>query len=319
MQQNRNVLKSWFERGDTPSAQQFSDFIDSIFNFVEDGALLSGIDFYNANKVYITGSIVIQGDGLYIANQDDVTGVFDLNKWNPLPGNSARYLPYSPIWTSGIVYSVGNFTTRLGNVYKCIQNNTSSTINLPGNTAFWSLMLIFDKNVQTWSSGCWIKDDVVFYKRNFYKLVDNIIHSTDLPTELTTGKWKFVSQPAAWSTSTTFILDEFVWVGTIFYRCTINHTSGVSFATDLTAGRWTPYNIVLPTTSDLSSNIISNTGPWIFTLAPAPNNIFGFYVNGILQSASTDYTQTGTNNQILTWSSTDFSLEIGDKVIVIYQ
>jgi len=36
-QQNRTVLKSYFETGDTPTQAQFTDFIDSVLNYSDDG------------------------------------------------------------------------------------------------------------------------------------------------------------------------------------------------------------------------------------------------------------------------------------------
>ncbi len=316
---NRSVLKTWFEKGDRPTQGQFGSLIDSIFNLTDDLSLLSLIKSYDPTAVYNVGSIVIYQEGFWISVIANATGSFNHNSWNPLPGNSLRYLPYSPLWGTGNSYTVGDFVTNLGNVYVCNANNTSSTANTPPNTSFWTLTNIFSNDVQNWQSGVWVQNDVVFYNRSFYKLVSTIFNSVDLPAEVIAGHWKFVSQPASWSASTQYVVNEFVWVGTVFYRCLVNHTSTSSFANDLTAGDWLAYNVNLPISLDLSSSIVSNTGPWVFTLSPVPNAILGLYVNGQFQKNGYDYTQTGTNNEIITWVSPDFDLEIGDELIIMYQ
>ena len=38
---NRSVLKSYFQKGDVPTEQQFAELIDSVSNIVEDGQVTS--------------------------------------------------------------------------------------------------------------------------------------------------------------------------------------------------------------------------------------------------------------------------------------
>ena len=37
---NRSVLKSYFQKGDVPTEQQFAELIDSVSNIVEDGQVM---------------------------------------------------------------------------------------------------------------------------------------------------------------------------------------------------------------------------------------------------------------------------------------
>lgn len=319
MKQTRAILKTWFERGDRPTQAQFGDLIDSIFNLTDDLTLLTSIGDFDPSATYIAGQIVIYRSSLYVARVSNISGTFNPTQWNELNGNAYRYLTHAPLWVNGTNYVIGDFVTSSGNVYYCNTAHTSNSSNIAPNNSFWTFINIYGNEVQKWNTGAWIQDDVVFYNRSFYKCLVPIINSVDLPTELVANKWKFVSQPASWSSSTQYVVNEFVWVGTVFYRCLINHTSTSSFSTDLTNGNWLAYNVTLPLTNDLSSSIVSNTGPWVFTLSPAPNAIIGVFVNGQLQKLIDDYTQTGSNNEIITWVSTDFNLEIGDKLIIIYQ
>lgn len=64
--ENRDVLKSFFETGDTPTEQQFANFIDSMVNLVDDGASYSGsvADAFGLGALLDEGAEIGPG-GLY--------------------------------------------------------------------------------------------------------------------------------------------------------------------------------------------------------------------------------------------------------------
>jgi hypothetical protein len=62
----RNVLKEYFERGDKPTEQQFSDTIDSGVN-LEDDADTTGLKEYNPTKEYVVGDTEVKSAPIYQA------------------------------------------------------------------------------------------------------------------------------------------------------------------------------------------------------------------------------------------------------------
>lgn len=63
---NRSVLKSFFEKGDKPTAEQFNNTIDSSLNRVEDRNLL-GLKEYDSTKQYQAGDTAVKSSPTYEA------------------------------------------------------------------------------------------------------------------------------------------------------------------------------------------------------------------------------------------------------------
>jgi hypothetical protein len=88
---NRSVLKSYFEKGDKPTAEQFSDTIDSSLNRTEDRNLL-GLKEYNSTKQYQAGDTVVKSSPIYeakVLSQDQkefkLDGAQDVTfRWTPV-------------------------------------------------------------------------------------------------------------------------------------------------------------------------------------------------------------------------------------------
>lgn len=76
---SRNLLKSFFERGDKPTQGQFAALIDSFLHTMEDQNKL-GLRAYESNRIYTTGEAVLYNGELYQALQN-TTGVFNPDHW----------------------------------------------------------------------------------------------------------------------------------------------------------------------------------------------------------------------------------------------
>jgi chaperonin cofactor prefoldin len=75
----RNLLKTFFERGDRPSQSQFSSLIDSMLHSTEDANRL-GLRTYNPNNAYLIGDCTVFSGSLFqaIAN---TSGPFNPSHW----------------------------------------------------------------------------------------------------------------------------------------------------------------------------------------------------------------------------------------------
>jgi hypothetical protein len=62
----KTVLKNFFEKGDKPTEQQFSDTIDSALNLQDDGISAAKKE-YNPAKEYVTGDTVVKNQPTYQA------------------------------------------------------------------------------------------------------------------------------------------------------------------------------------------------------------------------------------------------------------
>lgn len=63
---NRTVLKSFFEKGDKPTQEQFTDTIDSSIH-TQDDSKQTGSKVYNPTKTYTAGDTVVKSDVIYQA------------------------------------------------------------------------------------------------------------------------------------------------------------------------------------------------------------------------------------------------------------
>ncbi|HEV7702205.1 MAG TPA: hypothetical protein VGO63_02050 [Candidatus Paceibacterota bacterium] len=98
---NRSVLKSFFEKGDIPTGEQFSNTIDSSLNRTEDRNLL-GLKNYDSTKQYQAGDTAVNSQAIYqakILTQDQKEFKLDSTqsvtfRWTPIvpkPKESVTY------------------------------------------------------------------------------------------------------------------------------------------------------------------------------------------------------------------------------------
>jgi hypothetical protein len=97
----RSVLKEYFEIGDKPTEEQFSDTIDSSLNLTDDGDL-SGQKEYNPTKEYLPGDTEVKSQTIYqakVLSEDQKE--FKLDKaesvtfrWTPLVPKPAEPVTY---------------------------------------------------------------------------------------------------------------------------------------------------------------------------------------------------------------------------------
>lgn len=92
----RNLLKSFFEKGDKPSEAQFSSLIDSMLHSSEDHERL-GLRVYDPDRTYLTGDAVLYNDCLYLA-LTNTTGVFNTADWRKVLAFGS--LIYRGLWNA---------------------------------------------------------------------------------------------------------------------------------------------------------------------------------------------------------------------------
>jgi hypothetical protein len=80
---DRNILKAYFNTGDTPTEGQFCNLIESQINFIEDGHLLGLTDF-DENKSYPAGTSTVFGQEIFQALIDVVPGPFNPAEWQQI-------------------------------------------------------------------------------------------------------------------------------------------------------------------------------------------------------------------------------------------
>jgi hypothetical protein len=88
---NRNILKTYFETGDVPTQEQFSDTIDSSVHMQDDG-IKTGAKTYDPAKTYTAGDTTVHSGLIYQAKVlGEVQPVFKLDsaqtvtfRWTPV-------------------------------------------------------------------------------------------------------------------------------------------------------------------------------------------------------------------------------------------
>lgn len=134
----RNVLKSFFETGDKPTADQFADTIDSSMNLQDDG-ISSDSKVYNPTKNYEPGDTVVNSQLIYqakIVSEDQKE--FKLDAPQPV---TFRWTAIVPKPQESVMYrikvwqlmqgqnSTEAMRTNQPTVVKDVDNLTEATIN----------------------------------------------------------------------------------------------------------------------------------------------------------------------------------------------
>ena len=91
------VLKTFFQTGDKPTASQFSALIDSMVNKLDDAQLL-GLRIYDSERVYTKGDTVIYNFVIYECTGISTTGTFQQNDWQKIAGGTTGGINYKGTW-----------------------------------------------------------------------------------------------------------------------------------------------------------------------------------------------------------------------------
>ncbi|MGZ3931021.1 MAG: hypothetical protein ACXVP0_06535 [Bacteroidia bacterium] len=135
----RDILKAFFSKGAKPTAEQFSAFVDSVFNLNEDSGLL-GLNSFDATLAYAAGKTVVYNGAIYQANVDVQPGPFDLSQWTKIACCSTNAISFMGTWNAK--NNIPNLLTigpARGDFY---------IVNVAGNT---DLSGITDWNVGDWA------------------------------------------------------------------------------------------------------------------------------------------------------------------------
>lgn len=91
------VLKTFFQTGDRPTASQFGALIDSMVNKLDDVELL-GLRKYDSERVYTKGDTAIYNFVIYECIGLNTTGTFQANDWKKIAGSVEGGLSYKGTW-----------------------------------------------------------------------------------------------------------------------------------------------------------------------------------------------------------------------------
>jgi ribosomal protein S13 len=121
----RALLKSFFQKDDTPTEAQFAAWIDSGLNLVEDRALL-GLKLYNSTLIYAIDDTVIFNGFIYRAKVTTTPGIFDGTKWEKITFNALNL-----VGTWDALDNIPTLQTGLGNKgdYYIVSKSGSTVLN----------------------------------------------------------------------------------------------------------------------------------------------------------------------------------------------
>jgi hypothetical protein len=81
----RDILKSWFERGDKPTQEQFANLLDSLFHKTEDEDFLKKA-IHNPSIAYKQYWVAFKDNVFYYSKVDQSAGAFDASRWEIIGG-----------------------------------------------------------------------------------------------------------------------------------------------------------------------------------------------------------------------------------------
>jgi hypothetical protein len=91
------VLKTFFQTGDKPTASQFGALIDSMVNKLDDAQLL-GLRVYDSTRIYAKGDTAIYNFVIYECTGITTTGTFQANDWKKIAGGTIGGISYKGTW-----------------------------------------------------------------------------------------------------------------------------------------------------------------------------------------------------------------------------
>lgn len=92
----KELLKSFFESGDRPSAVQFASLIDSMMHLSDDRHIV-GLRVYESSRIYLPGDSTLFDNSLYVC-LTETTGAFSSAAWQPVM--SAGAVTYMGTWNA---------------------------------------------------------------------------------------------------------------------------------------------------------------------------------------------------------------------------
>lgn len=171
----KELLKSFFESGDRPSAVHFASLIDSMMHLSDDRHII-GLRVYEPARTYLPGDATLFDNSLYVCIAE-TSGVFSTAAWQPIM--SAGAVTYMGAWnaqtnipvlqsstgTKGQYYvvtvsgsttingitdwQVGDWIINNGNVWQKVDNTDSGSLPTAAQVAFTPTGIITSANVQT--------------------------------------------------------------------------------------------------------------------------------------------------------------------------
>lgn len=144
----RNLLRSFFERGDKPTEGQFMALIDSMLHKSEDSSLL-GLREYDITKSYLVGDAVVYNEFIFQATEN-TSGTFDPGAWKKLLSIGA--LSYKGTWNAST--NTPHLTSSVGT------NGDYYVVSVGGTTTL--------NGISTWNTG-----DHVLFNGSVWERVTN--------------------------------------------------------------------------------------------------------------------------------------------------
>lgn len=151
------VLKTFFQTGDKPTASQFGALIDSMVNKLDDVQLL-GLRAYDSARLYTKGDTTIYNFVIYECTGLTTTGTFKPNDWKKIAGGVEGGLNYKGTWDAS------TNTPDLLTIEPI--NGDYYVVAVPGNTDL--------DGITDWDLGDW-----AIYNGDFWQKINNSETVTD--------------------------------------------------------------------------------------------------------------------------------------------
>jgi len=151
------VLKTFFQTGDKPTATQFGALIDSMVNKLDDVQLL-GLRTYDSERLYLKGDTAIYNFVIYECIGLTTTGTFKPNDWKKIAGGVVGGLNYKGTWDAA------TNTPDLLTIEPV--NGDYYVVAVPGNTNL--------DGITDWALGDW-----AIYNGEFWQKINNSETVTD--------------------------------------------------------------------------------------------------------------------------------------------
>ena len=163
----------------------------------------------------------------------------DLNSVDPVTGKNYWAIQidgktWKGVWSTGVVYSLGNIVQYGGAEYYCAVAHTSGA-TFATNSANWAIYVQNDKWEKAWTSYTqYGLGDVVQWGGIVYRCITN--HTSAGPTgglEADQANWTVyysnINYLGAWSSGNKYKVNDLVKVNADLWRCTTAHTSITTF------------------------------------------------------------------------------------------
>lgn len=153
-QQPRSILKSYFETGDYPTQEQFSDLIDSFFNQSNDGSVTLSVGKLTVGSPILDTSNYFECDGPARFFGISLNSIVGSGDYEPTIGDNTITLTSScDIFLNGTTFDTNHLF--------CIKSLNGSTVNLipdngniDGNSSYaitgGTIWVQWDVNSQMW-------------------------------------------------------------------------------------------------------------------------------------------------------------------------